>query len=58
MTLLEIQKSKLILPHFVLAMLVLLLAGLGAYRQGGRNVAAEQWVRHTYEVLGELNTAL
>ena len=57
-TLLEIQKSKLILPSFVLAVLVLLLAGLGAYRQGRRNVAAEQWVQHTYEVLGELNTTL
>ena len=58
MTLLEIQKSKLIFPSFVLAVLVLLLAGLGAYRQGRRNVAAEQWVQHTYEVLGELNTTL
>jgi signal transduction histidine kinase/CHASE3 domain sensor protein len=58
MTLLEIQKSKLIAPSFVLAMLVLLLAGFLTYRQGGRNVAAEQWVRHTYEVLGELNATL
>ncbi len=58
MTLLEIQKSKLILPSFVLAMLVLLLAGLGAYRQDRRNVAAEQLVRHTFQVLGELNTTL
>jgi len=58
MTLLEIQKSKLILPSFVLAVLVLLLAGLGAYRQGRRNVAAEQLVRHTFQVRGELNTTL
>jgi hypothetical protein len=43
MTLLGLQKTKLILPSFVLALLVLLLVGLGAYRQGRRNVAAEQW---------------
>jgi len=56
MTVLGLQKTRVILPSFVLAMLVLLLVGLAAYRQGRRNVAAEQWVRHTYEVLGELNT--
>ena len=58
MTLPEMQKNKRIFASFVLALLVLLVAGLGAYRQGRRNVASEQWVRHTYEVLGELNTTL
>lgn len=38
--------------------MVMSLVGLGAYRQGSRNVAAEQLVRHTFQVLGELNTTL
>lgn len=58
MTLLEIQKSKLIFPSFILTLMVLMLTGHLAIRQGRRNVAAEQWLRHTYEVLGELNTTL
>lgn len=58
MTLLEIQKSKLIFPSFILTLMVLMLTGYLAIRQGRRNVAAEQWVRHTYEVLGELNATL
>ena len=53
MTLLGSQNKRLILPSFVLAMLVLLITGIAAYRQGKRNVAAEQWVRHSYEVLAE-----
>jgi PAS domain S-box-containing protein len=58
MTLLRSQNTRLILPSFVLAMLLLLITGIAAYRQDKRNVAAEQWVRHTYEVLGELNSTL
>jgi PAS domain S-box-containing protein len=58
MTLLEIEKIKRIFISFVLAMLVLVLAGVGAYRQRQRTVATQQWVRHTYEVLGELDTTL
>jgi PAS domain S-box-containing protein len=54
----EMQKRKLIAPSFVLVLMVLVLAGVGAYRQGRRNVAAEQLVRHTFQVLGELNTTL
>src|ERR1035441_3951335 len=36
MTLPEMQKNKRIFASFVLALLVLLVAGLGAYRQGRR----------------------
>jgi len=50
------KKSTMIFPSFVLAALLLLLVGLGAYRQSRRDVASELWVRHTSEVLGELNT--
>jgi len=46
----------MIFPSFVLAALLLLLVGLGAYRQSRRDVVSELWVRHTSEVLGELNT--
>ena len=58
MTLPEIQKSKRIFISFVLAMLVLVLAGVGAYRQRQRIVATQRWVSHTYEVLGELHATL
>ena len=54
----EMQKRKLIAPSFVLVLMVMSLVGLGAYHQGRRNVAAEQLVSHTFEVLGELNTTL
>src|ERR1035437_9879709 len=58
MTLPKMQKNKRIFASFVLALLVLLVAGLGAYRQGRTNVASEQWVPYTYEVLGEHNPIL
>ncbi len=53
-----LQKKKLIVPSFVLALLVWVLMGLGAYRQGRENIEAAQWVDRTYEVLGELNGVL
>lgn len=49
-----LQKNRLMAPSFVLALLVLLLIGLSAYRQGEKNAEAARWVQHTYEVYGDL----
>lgn len=53
-----LQNKKLIVPSFALALLVLLLIGVGAHRQGMENARAAQWVSQTFEVRGELNATL
>ncbi len=50
--------SRLVRGGFVFALVVLVLIGFGAYRQGTENIAAARWVAHTYDVQRQLALTL
>ncbi|MEW5980494.1 MAG: PAS domain-containing protein [Acidobacteriota bacterium] len=47
-------KGRWIVPCFVLASVILVLVGVGTYRQGRENARSARWVQHSYELQGEL----
>jgi PAS domain S-box-containing protein len=50
--------SWLVRVGFVLALVILVLIGLGAYQQGTENIAAARWVAHSYNVQRQLTLTL
>ena len=52
------MRQKLFVPGLALAILIPLVIGYVAYRQGQENSAAAEWVNHTYRVRAELQTVL